>query len=362
VDFVTHALASVAVVRGCFPRAAKQTMVFAVFAGVVADVDWLSNYFGPSAFLEWQGTYTHSILSAVLLSALLPAGLLLLFAIMGGGVAIPLGLLRKGEALPVDVKSKRKLIARRLFPVAFAAPLLAALLHLAMDACQSGGVTLLWPFSGRRFAMDWLPSFDPWILSMLIVALGIPELLRLVSAEIGASENNPRGQAGAIIGLALLSIYIGVRATLHSNVISLLNSRTYHGELPRRAGAFPEAISLLTWHGIVETESALHELVINAGFPAGFDSGNSVEVYKPEPSAVLDAARHSAVAGKFLAIARFPKASVEKTETGYRVELRDLRYSASGPDSTEIEAIIELDPAGKVTTEALVWVRKSRGQ
>ena len=229
-----------------------------------------------------------------------------------------------------------------------------------MDACQSNGVALFWPFSSRRFAADWLPGLDPWILTILIACIALPELLRLVSSEIGAKSKKPRGQTGAIIGLALVLIYIGARATLHSNVLALMESRTFHGETPRRVSAFPESLSILTWHGVVETESALNEIDVDAASADTFDPDSSVRLFKPDPSPALDAARNTVVARRFLATAQIPKASLEKTETGYVVVLRDLRYAAAGETAHEIAAVIELDPSNKVTSQELVWARDLR--
>ncbi|MGC1484197.1 MAG: metal-dependent hydrolase, partial [Candidatus Acidiferrum sp.] len=240
-DIVTHGLASLAVVRGFFPRVGKLATAGAVFAGCIADIDWLSNYFGPSAFLTWRVTCAHSIFAAVLISAsvaLFVAALLLRSMPVGG--AGP-----EGDETLSSVRS-RGASAVNLAPLLYVS-LCAALLHIAMDACQSDGVMLFWPFSSRRFAADWLPGIDPWILTILIAAIALPELLRLVGSEIGAKSKKPRGQTGALIGLALALVYVGARATLHSNVMALLESRTFHGETPRRVWAYPESLSLLTW-------------------------------------------------------------------------------------------------------------------
>ncbi len=232
-DIVTHGLASLAVARGFFPREGKAAIVGAIVAGTIADVDWLSSYFGPSAFLTWHSTYTHSILAALLISILVLA--IPVLALFRGPVGIALTG-AEAEAVRETPNARRNLTLRIFFMAAFVAPLCAALLHIAMDACQSDGVMLLWPFSSRRFAMDWLPGIDPWILTILIAAIAIPELLRLVGSEIGAKTKKPRGQTGAIVGLALVFLYVGARATLHSNVLALLGSRTFHGEIARRRG------------------------------------------------------------------------------------------------------------------------------
>ena len=351
-DIVTHGFASFAIARGFFPRASKTAMAGAVLAGTIANIDWFSIYFGPSAYLVWHTTYTHSILAAILISAIFFA-IFFTRVLMGGqGIAAEVP---SGNAVSLDVRALRVLILS-----AFLLPLSAALLHIAMDACQSSGVMLFWPFSSKRLPADWLPGIDPWILTILIACIALPELLNLVSSEIGAKSIKPRGQTGAIIGLALVLIYVGVRATLHSNVLALMESRTFHGETPRRVSAFPESLSILTWHGIVETESALNEVDVDAASPDTFDADSSVRQFKPDPSPALDAARNAPVARRFLATAQIPKASLEKTETGYVVVLRDLRYAAAGETQHEIAAVIELAPNNKVTSQELVWARDLR--
>jgi membrane-bound metal-dependent hydrolase YbcI (DUF457 family) len=362
VDIVTHGLASLAVARGFFPRLAKPPMMAAVvLVGCVADVDWMSQYRGPSVFLTWHFTYTHSILGALLMSTILFAMLMAILCwggmVVWGGAFLALGKLRKDPAISDDPRAVRKLVLRTLLVAGFVAPLGAALLHIAMDACQSDGLMLFWPVSSKRFAADWLPGLDPWILTILIAAVALPELLHLVSSEIGAKAKKPRGQTGAIVGLALVLVYVGARATLHANVLALMESRTFHGETPRRASAFPETLSLLTWHGIVETESALNEIEVHAATSDTFDPESSLRLFKPEPSAALDAARNTLVARRFLALAQIPKASLEKTESGYVVVLRDLRYAATEETQHELAALIRLDFNSKVTSEELVWAR-----
>jgi len=357
VDIVTHGLASLAIARGFFPRAGKAAVASVVLVGTIADIDWLSKYFGPSAFLSWHGTYTHSVSLAVVISLFLPV--ILFLAIFWGGLGIDV-VLPKSEVKPDDLRAARNLALRNVIIGVFTAPFCAALVHIAMDACQSDGVALFWPFTSRRFAADWVPSLDPWILTILVAAIALPELLHLVGSEIGAKSKKPRGQTGAIVGLALVLVYVGARATLHSNVIALMESRTFHGETPRRASAFPESLSLLTWHGIVETESTLNEIDVDAASANNFDPDSSVRLFKPEPSPALDAARNTAVARRFLATAQIPKASVEKTEAGYVVVLRDLRYAAAGETQHKIAAVIELDLNNKVASQELVWARDLR--
>src|SRR5882672_10242096 len=208
-DPLTHALASYSLKRAAFPRAPRSATIAILIAGTIADLDSLSKLAGPSAFLTFYRTYFHSLLAALLFSLL---------------VALP-----------------------------------AALVHLLMDVCQSAGVELFWPFSTRRFALDWVAPLDLWILGILLAGILLPALGGLVTEEIGAKSKGPRGKVGASLALATIILYFVLRFVIHGNALTAMESRTYRGESPRKAAAFPESASPFRWHGIVETESALHD-------------------------------------------------------------------------------------------------------
>jgi membrane-bound metal-dependent hydrolase YbcI (DUF457 family) len=333
-DAGTHALASMAIIRVLVPRAPLGAWIAIVVAGTIADVSVLSVVFGPSAYLDWRYTFTHSIVASAV------AGAILSIAYLG-----------------VD----HNVTGDRMSRVAFrSAIFIAAFLHLAMDACQSHGIALFWPFSTQRIAADWLASIDPWIIAILAIALVLPELSRLVSDEIGAKSKGPRGRIGAILGLIAVVLYVGVRADLHAGVLAAVQARTYRGETARRCGAYAESVSLFTWRAIVETDHALQELTIDATPGASFDPEGGTTLFKPDPSSILEHAQNAETARKFLGVASFPKASVEKTAGGYEVEIQDLKYSVSGDTHREIVAVIQTDPEGRVTNDELKWNRNLR--
>jgi hypothetical protein len=224
-----------------------------------------------------------------------------------------------------------------------------------MDVCQSAGVELFWPFSTRRFALDWVAPLDLWIFGILLAGILLPALSGLVTEEIGAKSKGPRGKVGASLALVTMILYVVLRFVLHGNALAALESHTYRGESPRKAAAFPESGSPFRWHGIVETERALHDVEIEVGPTASFDPDSAVTSYKPEPSPALDAARDSAVARRFLQAARFPKATVEKTPEGFHIILRALPYSRGVTSGLRVHALIETDPSGKILSQELVW-------
>ena len=329
-DPLTHGVASFALQRAFFPRVPWRGVLAILIAGFVLDADWFTATLGPRDYLRWHGAATHSLL---FIGALVLAAFLLSRLAKNGA--------RNGLLAP-----------------AVAA---AALLHLVLDLCQSDGVAPLWPFSSRRFALDWLPTIDPWLLSILIAAIALPELFRLVSDEIGARTKRPRGQNGAALGLTIAALYIGLRALLHANAVTALEARTIAGETPHRAAAFPDATSPFHWHGVVETQSALSVVLMRSmGGEVSYASGVTT-LHKPEPSPTLAAAQSAPAAVDFLKFARFPKATVQAESEGYSVEIQDLKDQAGEIKSRAIFADIDLDKSSRVVSSALQWQKDLGG-
>jgi membrane-bound metal-dependent hydrolase YbcI (DUF457 family) len=327
-DAFTHGLASYCVTRAAFPRASRATMVGAILAGSAANIDQLSATVGPSAYLAWYRTATHSILGTLVIAIVF--------------------------SMAAAFATRRKSNPDKLRTILLAV-LAACALHVAMDLTQNEGVQLLWPFRAQRYSADWVAHFDLWILLSLLAGALLPQLLALVTEEIGAKSKAPRGRFGAIIALLAVFLYIGARFILHGNAVAMMEARTYRGELPRRVAAFAESDSPFHWHGIVETERALHDLDLNLASGSSFNPDAAVASYKPESSAPLDSARSTESVRRFLQAAKFPKASVEKTNTGYRVQIRDLAEARDARSGARVIAIVETDPNAKVLSDELVW-------
>jgi len=312
-----------------------------VLAGTLADTDLLAELFGPGVYLSGRFTYTHSILGTIVVIAI-SFGVSLVLRAMSGPPR---------KAGP----TREEGIATLLVAVA-----LPAVVHVLMDLGTASGVEVLWPFRGTRISWDWLPRFDPWILALLLAGILLPELFGLVGSEIGAKSKTPRGRNGAIAALALIVIYVGARATLHGNAAAQLDARTYRGELPRRVAAFADPLSVVTWHGVVETPAQICTVSVPVVDTSRFDSESAVCVHKPEESPVLAAAEQTQAAKSFLLAARSPKASVGATEAGTEVVVRDFRDVAVEDTRYAVAARVSLDRVGKVTREEIVWASKLR--
>lgn len=327
-DIASHALASLALARGLFPRRRWPTVVGILCAGTLADADLTSAVFGPSAYFAARRTFTHSILGLVIVIAL--AALLARYL---------------GRKQP-------ELFSVLAFPLAA-----AATLHVLLDLAQSEGVALLWPFRPTRLAANWLPAIDPWILALLIAGIFVPELFRLITSEIGVKDKTPRGHNGALIALAAIVIYVGARAVLHSSATGSLEPRSYGGESARTVEPFPDALSLFTWHGVVETQSLICLVDVPVGLGRPFDPESANCLHKPEVSPELDAAQRTDVAQAFLRVMPFPRAALAKTEDGYEVVIRSMRDAAES-ETRRLAARILLDSRFGIVSEEYVWLSK----
>jgi len=325
-DIPTHALTSFALARGFFPRRGWPIVVGMLIAGTIADVDQLSVFFGPAAYLAAHRTWTHSILATFLIAAI-------------------------AAAITFYLDKKRTIPLHIMLAGAFG----AAAAHIVLDLFQSAGETLLWPFRATRFAADYLPRIDPWILTLLLAGILLPELFRLVGSEIGAKQKTPRGRNGALVALALIVIYISARGVLHGDATSILDAHSYRGESPRRLGAFPDPISLFTWHGIAETQSLVCLADVPVHSASEFDAEAANCQHKPESSPALDQAQKTAVAERFLRSARFPRATVEKTQDGYEVTIRSLRDVVEQETNHGVAARIVLNAKPRVLNQEIIW-------
>ncbi len=184
-------------------------------------------------------------------------------------------------------------------------------------------------------------------------------IVRLVGSEIGSKDKRPRGRNGAIVALALILIYLGVRFTLHANRCGELDAHAYKGESPRRVGAFADALSVFTWHGIVETQTTICQVETAVGPGRVFDADAASCQHKPESSPELEVAQRTAAAEKFLRVARFPRATVEETQEGYSVVIRAMEQDAEQVNWRRVAARVELDERARVKNDELVWSASS---
>jgi inner membrane protein len=337
-DPLTHGLTSLALARVGQKELPRYGTAMLVVSGVAADLDYLSYFGGPAMFIRFHRTLLHSLLGSALVAAAIATAF---FA---------LAKMRKQTSVPEHSSSTR---LEFTFGFALLICAIGAASHILLDLVSGIGVQVFWPFRAGWQGWDLLTNLDPWISALLVFALLLPELFRLVSEEIGEQKGSPRGRGAAMVALALLVLYVGARADLHSKAISLLTSREYHGKPPLAAGAFPLASTPFGWRGVVSTDATVEELEVSLFPGAVFDPDRSFTRYKPDPSAALDAGQRTEAAKTFLAYAVIPFASVNRIEEGYRFELRDLRFAPHDASPENIIARVDFDSSLQIRLEEL---------
>jgi membrane-bound metal-dependent hydrolase YbcI (DUF457 family) len=342
-ELLTFLLMSVALARVAGARLPRFGMAMLVASGIAADLDFVSYFFGPSAFLRFHRTVLHSLAGSLVMCCVIAAAFCLLD--------------RTGKK-----DNSESGLARLTFGVALVVCVAGAAAHIVLDLAGGIGARLWWPFHDGWQSLDLLPNFDVWILLLLGCGLALPYLGRLVSQEIGERRTAAPGRTAAIITLVVIVLYIGGRGILHSRAMDLLRSRDYHGQPPQNAGAFASSSDPFAWRGLVSTPVAIEELNVSMLPGAGFDPDRAISHYKPDQSAAIGAAQNTGDGEEFLNYARFPLAATEPLDTGFEVTLRDLRFPARDTSIEDVMLDVRLDANSQIIQQQLRFSSSARGR
>lgn len=329
----THAFTSLALARAGQRRLPRFGTAMLIVSGVAPDLDYASYLGGAGAFLRIHRTALHSLAGAAVMAC----------AIAGMFCALD-------KRLPAKNAARTKTFPPLAFGAALAVCAAGAAGHLLLDLASGIGVRLLWPFRARWTGWDLATDLDLWLLFLLVAGLLLPLLFHLVSEEIGERRKGG-GSRAAVVTLLLVAAYLGARADLHGQAIDLLLSREYHGRVPLSAGAFPESSTPFSWRGVVVTDNTIEELEVPLGANARFDPDLSLTHYKPDDSPALEAGEKTAAVARFLTYARFPLASVQRLEGGYRFEVRDLRFEPGDAEPANVFVRVDFDSGLQIQRE-----------
>jgi len=333
-DNLTHTLTAVAISQTGLNRKTRFATLTLILAANAPDIDLLAGLKDSVTYLKYHRGITHSFIGITFLA-------LILWSVMyWAGKKV-----RPKPSLPLN--------SRWLLLAAF----LGTTSHLLLDFTNAYGVRAFLPFSGRWYAWDVMPILDPLLLTLLILGLAVPWLLRLISEEVGARK--PRWAPGAVFCLGAIVALWGIRDFAHRRALSILDSRTYSGEAPQRFSALPVAVNPLTWTGVVETDTSFHVARVNAldanGLPEEMGTFE-----KPQPSSALAAAMKTRAGKIFLNFARFPWAQVDESEQGYLVSVRDLRFYHASAQSRGFTLEVELDKNLETRSETFYFAAPRR--
>jgi inner membrane protein len=182
-DTLTHALSGALLARATAPSASPPgAMPRRVATGFLAcaapDLDFVTGFFGPLAFLENHRGVTHSL-------ALLPLWALLLSFVLARLLREPLG-----------------------WRALYAPAALGIGLHIAGDVITTYGTMILAPFSDWRAQIGTTFIIDPWFSGIIVAGLIASGVLR-------------RARWPAVAGCALLAGYVGFQYLQKEKAVAL---------------------------------------------------------------------------------------------------------------------------------------------
>ena len=298
-DTLTHTATGLFLSRVGLGRWTPRALPILLLAANAPDIDVLSLAGGPLNYLHYHRHLTHS-LAAMPVMALL-------------------------AVLVVRVASRKPV----RWMGAFFAALIGVASHLLLDLTNMYGIRPWLPFSGEWLGLDLTSVIDIWIWGALLLGIAGPFVARLVGSEVssGTVRERNHGRGFAIFALAFLLLYNCGRGVFHARAVAELDSRLYGDSIPLRVAALPHPANPLRWRGLVET-GGFYE-VEDVNLAADFDPTRGTLFYKPEPNALLEAARRTPTIQEFLRFAQFPLWRIEpvsEPENGQRVEVLDMRF------------------------------------
>jgi inner membrane protein len=237
---------------------------------------------------------------------------------------------------------------RRVFVLATA----GVYLHVLLDLLTSYGTVLLYPFRSERFTFDWMWTFDPTFLGILLCCVLGVYLLRRAPRRV------------AKVGLGVAASYVLVAGMLQWVAIRAVAAEA--GTLDvgriRSVAVVPAPFVPLNWTGIVETDDRYYRAHVELSQGLNTDI-RFVEVPKVPPEAQVDALR--AVDREPLReqvqlyewFARFPVVNVEhqQEDGGQTLRYYDLRFDLPGIglEHRPYVLTIRLDRTGEVVSTQL---------
>lgn len=318
-DNLTHTLMGVALSRAGLNRLTPHATWIAVLASNTPDLDVIANAGGGLLYLDLHRGPTHGIPLAPLL-AMLPVAIVKLFA-----------------KSPIP------------FWKAWIVSLAALLAHFAMDFFTVYGTRLLSPLSDRWFQLPLFYIVDAWVLGVLTLAIAAPALSKLVGGEIGSRTTAAPGRGWAIFALTMIVLFGVGRFAIRTRAITLLESRIYHGEAPKRIEVQPHLLNPVRWRGLVEGSNfvSIHEFNV----ALDFDPDRGLTLWQPEKNAAWQAAVRSDSMHRFLRFAQWPVFRIiplDEPAGAQRITVDDVRF---GYPTSTFHTEVDVDINNRILEE-----------
>jgi inner membrane protein len=328
-DNLTHTLVGLMLSRVGLDRLngeRRGTAAIMMLAANAPDIDAYPFFTSQLDYLEIHRGYTHALVFAPVV-ALLPVAIVWAVTKQRPGVG------------------------------AWIASMIAVLSHLVLDWTNVYGIRMLLPFSDRWLRADITSVIDPLIWVILLLAVGLPGLLGLVSSEIGARKSNTTKRVWAGIALLALTGYELARWTSHERALGAMNALLYKDERAQRVYAFPDGFGLTQWRGLVEGETFFYEMPVD--FSGNFTMRDAKLDYKVGNAPTVDAARTTRAFQVFGSFNQVPFWRISPLVDVTRVELLDLRFGSLAQSAFMATAMVE--PDGRIRDVAFGMLPDVKG-
>ncbi len=296
-DPICHTLVGAALASTGLERKTRFGRATLILGANLPDVDVISYAWGETAALEFRRGITHGVLALIVLPFLLTGAMMLAGRLPRRG--------RGSAAASADLKWLLALSA------------IATLSHPALDFLNVYGVRWLMPFDGTWFYGDVLYIADPWMWSILAVAL--------IAARWRRSRNAPRVFARpACVGLLAAFAYVIAMAAGGSISRRVVEASLSGAAIPRLMIA-PVPVDPFQRAVVIDGESAYRVGVVKL-LPLPRFFLDERRIPKGEGAAARLAAATSD-GQTFLRWARFPFFEIDDSKTEPAVHIVDARYT-----------------------------------
>jgi len=230
--------------------------------------------------------------------------------------------------------------------------LLGVLSHLLLDFSNSYGLRPFAPFNWHWYSWDIVSIIEFSILIPLVLAMIGPWFFQLMGSELGAKRQRFPGRPSAIAALVFIALVWWVRDYNHRRAITLMKNEVYSGMEPTRVFAGPYTLNPFKWLGVIETPTFYQSMTVDTLHDEVDPQKNAAVRYKPEETAVTQAAKASKLGKFYPDWAKFPQTEVEMVSAseggGAIVHINDLRFVYPDSRTNFLGIAITLDGKGKV--------------
>jgi inner membrane protein len=315
VEPVTHFLFGATLSRAGLNRKTALATATMTLAAEAPDLDILGRFEGSVFGFAHHRGFTHSLLGAALVAAVVVALMYLIWRIRG----------RRNQDPNLPPR----------WGLLFGYAYLAGVSHILLDFTNNYGVRPFWPFSERWYSWDIVFIIEPALLAIMILGLILPGFFGLINEEIGARQKGPRGRVAATAALLGVFACWGLRDYEHRRAVAVAEAQTYQGANALRVSAYPYMLNPFRWYAVAETPAAFAMMNVDSLTPVLDPEGAMQFRYKPEETPQTLAAKQSHLGRVYLDWAKYPVTESEQLlredgSVGFVVRFRDLRYAYPG--------------------------------